>query len=62
MGRRHIHTVCNCRAHLFPVPMRYGGQRWWYGRRVHVMYCPVSGIERYYVYTGRNHNRIRRVA
>jgi hypothetical protein len=40
--------------------MRYGGQRWWYGRRVHVMYCPVSGIERYYVYAGRN--RIRRVA
>lgn len=59
MFRPHIHSVCNCSAHLFPVRMRYAGQRVRLGRWVHVMYCPVSGFERYYVYIGR---RIRRVA
>lgn len=60
MLRRKIHSVCSCAAHLFPVRMRYGGKRWLRGNVVHVMYCPVSGRERYYVYTP--FDGIRRVA
>ncbi len=59
MYRRHIHSVCNCSAHLFPVPMQYGGRRWWNGRLAYVMYCPISHIERIYINIG---HRLRRVA
>jgi len=48
--RRRIEAVCNCHAHPFPLRMAYGGRKWWDGLQVHVMYCPVSGVERYYVY------------
>jgi len=63
MYRPRIQSVCNCSAHLFPVRMRYAGQQWRNGRLVHVLYCPVSGVERYYIYQ-RYHYRwqIRRVA
>jgi hypothetical protein len=50
MFRPRIHTVCNCRAHPFPLAMRYAGQQVRGGRWVHVMYCPVSGMERHYIY------------
>lgn len=60
MFRPHIHSVCNCSAHLFPVRMHYIGEQVRRGRWVHVMICPISGIERHYIYLrGR---RIRRVA
>lgn len=60
MFRPRIRTICNCSAHLFPVRMRFGGTRNRYGRLVYVMYCPVSGLERIYIYT--RFGRIRRVA
>lgn len=47
--RPRIHTICNCSAHVFPIRMRYVGQHFRRGRRVHVMACPVSGIERHYI-------------
>jgi hypothetical protein len=37
--------------HAFPVEMRYGGRQWRFGREVHVMYCPVCGAEKYFIYT-----------
>ena len=64
MYKRHIHAVCNCSAHLFPVRMRYGGRRWWSDYRwgthlAYVMYCPVSHVERIYIYV---RGRLRRAA
>lgn len=59
MFRKRIYSICNCSAHLFPVHMRFRGTRIWYGQVVYVMYCPISGLERCYIYRG---NRIRRVA
>jgi len=50
MFKPRIHSICNCGVHLFPVRMRYRGERrrggWW----VHVMRCPVCGREKHYVY------------
>lgn len=48
--RNRIHSVCNCYAHPYPIRMHYAGQQIRRGRLVHVMYCPVSGIERHYIY------------
>jgi len=50
MYRRHIHAVCNCSAHFGPVRMRYGGYKYRRGMRVHVMYCPFSGLEQHFIY------------
>jgi len=60
MFRRHIRSICNRGGHPFPVNMVYGGTRYWNGLQVHVMYCPVCGLRRHYVYT--QFGRIRRVA
>ena len=61
MFRKKIRSICdNPRRHPFPVHMRYSGTGWWGSRRVHVMYCPVCGQQRYYIYTFTG--RIRRVA
>ena len=57
--RPHIHTLCNCRSHPFPVPMRYGGRVRWYGRVAYLMYCPFSALQRLYIYT--RSGRYRRV-
>lgn len=52
MFRQHIHSVCNSGLHPFPVTMRFLGTRIRYGRLVYVMYCPVCGNERFYIYHG----------
>lgn len=58
MFRRRIHSTCNRVVHPFPISMRYGGSRFWRGMRVHVMYCPVCGRQRYYVYRGWEIKRV----
>ena len=50
MFRRRIESICNCGAHVFPVRMRFGGKQFRNGDLVYVMYCPVSGINRGYIY------------
>ena len=61
MYRKKIHSVCNnWTVHPFPVARKYDGIQWRNGQRVHVLYCPVCGSERCYVYA--HGNRIRRVA
>jgi len=51
MSNKRIRCTCfNPGRHPFPVRMRYGGSVWQYGRRVHVMYCPVCGCRRLYEY------------
>jgi hypothetical protein len=51
MARRpYIHTICRCSTHAIPLPMHFAGRHIRFGRRVYVMFCPVSGIERHYIY------------
>jgi len=51
MARRpYIYSICNCSAHVHPIAMRFAGKQVRFGRRVYVMYCPASGMERHYIW------------